>query len=1168
MKRFYNLLAGICLILAASSLHAAVPTFERVFENHPLPMLLIDPGKGQIVEVNAQAVDFYGYSNDVLTEMTIQQINTFTPEQVAVERQAAAEENRHFFIFRHRLASGETRRVQVYSYPYEIGQRSLLLSMIMPLKELALGDDSLARYQANLEAQVDEQMQALQQSKTYQAWWFSALAVVLLLAWLAQSVAWRREKRERQHNQELLQTYFEQSPAAIMVHDPSTGELLRANQQTLHFYGCESLQHLKQAKLFGDPPFSETDALNWIHRAAHRGPQQFEWKTRTASGEERWEWVQLTKATLEGQPRVVATAVDITVLKHAQTQLDELNKKFVVLLENTSDFIFFKDAQHRFEFSSQTVADINGYASWRELIGKTSLEVFPEALGSRYHRDEQWVLSHGRPLLDKEVPYLNKYGEKGWVQASKWPVFAEDGHTVTGLFGINRDITARIEMESALKQAKDKAEAANKAKSQFLANMSHELRTPMNGIIGLSELVPHENDPDQVGSMVRQINHSARLLLRQLDDVLDLVSLDSDELPIQARPFYLSQLLQNLESLFQHQAKARHLRFQVVNDGLGHDCYVADADRLAQVLSHLLSNALKFTFQGHMVLSVTHQAHADSQTLVFEVEDTGTGISEAQQEHLFEMFEMGDASNTRHQSGIGIGLVMSQKLIRRMGGDIDIESKEGHGTRVRVVLPAKPCDKSEEASLIETTSQPMTGGRQRVLIVEDNAVNQKVVAAFVTRMGLDYLTADNGEQAVDLSRVKHFDLVLMDIQMPGMDGYEATRKIRQYQPDVPVIAVTAAAMIEDREKSQAAGMNEHLSKPIMWASFTRAVSKWLDLSAEQASANSQSDLSEQPVDAEITVQAQQSDTESRRSRILVVDDAKTNLKVLANALKPDYAVQVADSGEAALKVVHHGPAPDLILLDIMMPEMDGFEVCRVLKNDPQTQDIPVIFVTALDSETDESKGFEAGGVDFIVKPFKVPVVLARVRNHLKLKQRTDMLEMMSHIDGLTQVPNRRQLDETLKKEMGRLHREQSPLGVIMIDIDHFKPYNDHYGHGRGDECLEKVAGLMQSTLKRPGDFLARYGGEEFVVLLPETDAEGTRKVGEALRAAVAAANLRHDYSSVANHVTISLGGFCEVVNGQRTRQDWLEQADRALYEAKHLGRNRMVVYTEESQNDV
>jgi diguanylate cyclase (GGDEF)-like protein len=227
----------------------------------------------------------------------------------------------------------------------------------------------------------------------------------------------------------------------------------------------------------------------------------------------------------------------------------------------------------------------------------------------------------------------------------------------------------------------------------------------------------------------------------------------------------------------------------------------------------------------------------------------------------------------------------------------------------------------------------------------------------------------------------------------------------------------------------------------------------------------------------------------------------------------------------------------------------------------------VIFVTALDSETDEAKGFEVWAVDFIAKPFKIPVVMARVKNHLKLKQRTDMLEEMSHIDGLTQVPNRRQLDETLPKELARLHRDQASMGLMMIDIDHFKPYNDHYGHGRGDEALEKVASVMQSALKRPGDLLARYGGEEFVALLPETDAAGARKVGEQLRAAVEAAGLAHGYSPVADHVTISLGGIAGRVDEVTSPQAWLEQADQALYEAKDQGRNRVVIHGAEASRD-
>ena len=1138
--------------VSAQSPQPVLPNATDLFEQHPVVMLVIDPESGRIEAANQAARDFYGYGHDVFLQKTIQQINLFTPTQVKQERQAAALQARDYFLFRHRLASGAVKRVQVYSRPYETLRGQKLLSMIWPLAALAKQEDIVNQYQTQLEAQVDAQIQALEHSKTNQAWWLSALIGVLALALIGQSWFWRREKRERHRNQELLQTFFKQSPTAIYVHDATTGALVDANEQAWRMYGLDSLAALQQADLFGEPPFSRADAFKWIQRTVHHGPQQFAWQTQTEQGT-HWEWMQLTKTTLDGQPRVIATGMDITVLKHAQAQLDELNRKFVTFLENTTDFVFFKDDAHRFEFSSQTVADINGFASWRDLIGKTTLEVFPETMAMRYHKDEKWVYEHRRPLLDKEAPYLRVDGTKGWVQASKWPVFAPDSDKVVGLFGINRDITARVEMEEALKQAKDRAEAANEAKSQFLANMSHELRTPMNGIIGMSELGPYETQPEKLQPMMRQINQSARLLLRQLDDVLDWVQLESGQFDIVPKPFYLNSLLDNLRELYQSKAQQKNVAFVVENDALSGACYVGDLERVAQVLTHLLSNAFKFTFQGSVCLAASHTQFDERTWLRLAVKDTGQGSDDTQKAHLFESFRVGDDSNTRAHGGMGLGLAMAKKIVQYMGGTLTLDSHPGAGTEVVVHLPLPPCDRAQEASLVDQyVPGDYAPSQQCVLIVEDNQVNQKVVASFVKRMGLCYETADNGEEAVAMSQEKAYDLVLMDIQMPGMDGYEATRRIRQRHPDVPVIAVTAAAMIEDERKSLAAGMNEHLSKPLMWDSFTQAVNRWLQLPDKpEIHAMDQARSEAQP----------QTETvhEHHRPSVMVVDDAKTNIKVLANALKHDYKVQVADSGERALAVLAQQSLPDLILLDIMMPNMDGYEVCRLIKNDPKTQAIPVIFVTALDSEMDEAKGFEVGAVDFITKPFKVPVVQARVKNHIKLKKRTDMLEQMSHIDGLTQIPNRRQLDETLETELKRLQRDQAPLGVVMIDIDFFKAFNDHYGHGRGDDALERVAQALQDCLQRPGDFVARYGGEEFVVLLPETDLAGTRKVVAHMAAAVDAARIEHAYSSVSDFVSISLGAVSGVPVTALSAQDWLEQADQALYQAKKHGRHQGVV---------
>ena len=425
------------------------------------------------------------------------------------------------------------------------------------------------------------------------------------------------------------------------------------------------------------------------------------------------------------------------------------------------------------------------------------------------------------------------------------------------------------------------------------------------------------------------------------------------------------------------------------------------------------------------------------------------------------------------------------------------------------------------------------------------------------QFGLDVSLAENGAKAVEKARIQSFDLILMDIQMPVMGGYDATQAIREFDLNVPIIALTAAATVEDRKKAMAAGMNEHLSKPINKSELQACLSRFLNF-------KSQNKLAEVAVLGEVgsslnSEPAFVHSAEVRKGRVLIVDDQPSNLKVLANGLKGDYLIQVADSGAKALMLAEKTPQPDLILLDIVMPQMDGFAVIKALKNNPKTQAIPVVFVTALDGSTDEQKGLELGAVDYIAKPFKLPVVKARVRSQILLKHKTDLLEQESHIDGLTGVANRRQFDQTLLLETQRLIRSHQPLGLIMVDIDYFKPFNDHYGHGMGDECLVKVAQALQSVFRRPSDLLARYGGEEFVAILPETDAQGVALMAEKMRQAVWDIGFSHGYSLVSDRVTISLGAISQRVDTPADVESLLKRADQALYQAKEDGRNRAVV---------
>ena len=300
-------------------------------------------------------------------------------------------------------------------------------------------------------------------------------------------------------------------------------------------------------------------------------------------------------------------------------------------------------------------------------------------------------------------------------------------------------------------------------------------------------------------------------------------------------------------------------------------------------------------------------------------------------------------------------------------------------------------------------------------------------------------------------------------------------------------------------------------------------------------------------------------TEDRKQQVLIVDDNPLNIQVLAEGLADEYGVKIATRGRKALDIADADPRPDLILLDVMMPEMDGYTVCRKLKEGERTKNIPVIFITAKDHMEDELYGLSLGAVDYITKPFQFPIVEARVRTHMDLKRKNDLLEKLALLDGLTEIANRHAFETLLRKEWRRCMRSQKEFSCLMIDIDYFKPYNDHYGHGAGDDCLRRIARAMKDALRRPGDFAARYGGEEFAVLLPETNREGAATTASEIRTAVKRLGIKHEYSEAAATVTVSIGAACVVPQEGESSKVFIDLADRMLYKAKLTGRDRVVV---------
>jgi diguanylate cyclase (GGDEF)-like protein len=330
---------------------------------------------------------------------------------------------------------------------------------------------------------------------------------------------------------------------------------------------------------------------------------------------------------------------------------------------------------------------------------------------------------------------------------------------------------------------------------------------------------------------------------------------------------------------------------------------------------------------------------------------------------------------------------------------------------------------------------------------------------------------------------------------------------------------------------------------------------------------------------------------SDHSIILIVDDTPANLAVLSDCFdEAGFEVWVARDGASALRKIEF-ERPDLILLDVLMPRMDGFETCQLLKQDPAMANVPVIFMTALADIENRIKGLSMGAVDYITKPFQIEEVLVRVTTHLKICHLTRALEQknrllqqeieehrrtenalqaanqelqrLAGLDSLTQIANRRRFEEYLDTEWRRHQREGQPLGLILSDIDYFKQYNDAYGHQLGDECLQQIAQTIKRQLKRPADLVARYGGEEFVIVLPNTDAAGALSVAKQIQSSISNLKLDHAKSEISPFITLSLGVTSQIPTSNGNPKQMVALADRGLYEAKKQGRNRAVLLVQD-----
>ncbi|RKZ75520.1 MAG: hybrid sensor histidine kinase/response regulator [Candidatus Parabeggiatoa sp. nov. 1] len=494
------------------------------------------------------------------------------------------------------------------------------------------------------------------------------------------------------------------------------------------------------------------------------------------------------------------------------------------------------------------------------------------------------------------------------------------------LASLNKEMSERRQAENQLREnaaelqkAAEIAQTANRAKSQFLANMSHELRTPLNAIMGYSEMLEEESidmAQEELVNDVQKIYAAAKHLLSLINEVLDISKIEAGKMELYIESFDLAQVISDVVATIKPLVQQNSNIFEVKYDesiGMMH----ADLTKVRQILFNLLSNAAKFTQEGLITLSVNRESRSQTDSVSFRIEDQGIGMTLSQREKLFEPFTQADASTTRQYGGTGLGLTISKYFTEMMGGGIAVESQLGQGSTFTVHLPAyvatiSPTVFKGMASL--TPALPKNGNT--VLVIDDDTTVQELLHTYLSKQGYHVVTATGGQEGLELAKQIQPDAILLDVMMPGMDGWMVLSALKN-EPDLAMIPVIIVSIIEDKNLGYSLGAASVLPKPINREQLQTVLNKYLDV--------------QQP----------------GQRVMLVEDDAVTQNMMDSLLKKAGLVVLKAANGRSALEQLHH-QLPDLILLDLMMPEMDGFELVARLQENPQWRTIPVVVLTAKD----------------------------------------------------------------------------------------------------------------------------------------------------------------------------------------------------------------------------
>ncbi|MGE4290836.1 MAG: PAS domain S-box protein [Desulfovibrio sp.] len=604
------------------------------------------------------------------------------------------------------------------------------------------------------------------------------------------------------------------------------GRILVCNMSLARMFGYESPEELIQVSeerpdaLLGDK--SDQERLQKLVLSGEElEPFEYEYRRADNTTFTGRTHVRLLRDRRDNYPYLEGFIEDMSESQAYQRRLEQSQRDYRSLYEQASEAIFLLDLKGRVLDANPMVTEILGYSleeikamDPRELISRDTERV----------REELRSVKNGTTLRT-EMNLRTGFGREITVDLSARLL---EGGRILAMF---RDNTERTAMEDALRSAKEEAEQASQAKSEFLANMSHEIRTPLGGIIGMTDMVLGAGLQPQQAEYVKSIKEASRSLLEIINDILDFSKIEARKMEIAEEPFQLRERLEVVVGTFRLAAMEKNLDLRsTVPEDLP-DRYLGDSCRIGQVLSNLVGNAIKFTDHGSVAMDVKLIEENNRRArLQFSVTDTGIGISDADQGRLFDVFSQLEPSLSKRHRGTGLGLAISKRLVEMMGGEIHVRSKEGEGSRFYFEIELPCAEPAEEASSEATESASALG--KRVLLAEDNELNQEFLTYFLKDAGHSVRVANNGHEVLTALNEEPFDVVLMDIQMPEMDGLEATRHIRSgvtsARPDIPIVALTAYAMKGDRERMIKAGMDDYMSKPVDMEKLFTIISRLTD----------------------------------------------------------------------------------------------------------------------------------------------------------------------------------------------------------------------------------------------------------------------------------------------------------------------------------------------------